>query len=411
MRLGLRFVFFLGFFIFLSMTCHIGGELMGSAIVKPATVVEKEKDYIGELIECRKEERLTQLLEKYEKHYRFNGSVLVAYKGQVLVDRPIGYSDFAEKQPMTSQSHFQLASVSKQFTAAAIMLLKQQGKLEFDDEVKKHIPQWPYPGMTIRHLLSHTSGLSNYMWLVEHKWKKGHAPYNHEVVGMLIQHNMPLNFVPGRYHSYSNTGYVVLAYIVEKVSGKYFADFLDENIFKPLGMKNTFAYSQTINRKNQEKIAGYQGTRRGYRKIDETINDGCQGDKGIYSTANDLYKWDQALYAGKLISPEILDEAFTMTTLRNKRKVPYGFGFRIIEKDDQKTVYHHGLWNGFRTTLIRYVSNDCTIIVLNNTNSDAKHMIVKDIEKILLGEEDIPADELSKSALVSAEDADAEEGN
>src|SRR5690349_12013482 len=121
MRLGLRFLFFLGFFIFLSMTCHIGGELMGSAIVKPSVVVKKEKDYIGELIECRKEERLTQLLEKYEKYYRFNGNVLVAYKGQVLIDDAIGYSDFAEKQPLTTQSHFQLASVSKQFTSAAIM--------------------------------------------------------------------------------------------------------------------------------------------------------------------------------------------------------------------------------------------------------------------------------------------------
>lgn len=401
MRLGFRFLFFLGFFVFLSMTCQISGELMGSAVVKPSFVVKQEKDYIGELIECSKEERLQNLLDRYAKYYRFNGSVLVSWKGQVLCDRAMGYCDFTEKQPLTSQSHFQLASVSKQFTAAAIMLLHQQGKLEFDDEVKKYIPQWPYAGMTIRHLLTHTSGISNYMWLVEHKWKKPHSPYNHEVVAMLIEHNMPLNFVPGRYHSYSNTGYVVLAYLVEKISGNYFADFLDENIFQPLGMKNTFAYSQTINRKNQDKVSGFQPTRRGYRKIDETIHDGCMGDKGIYSTANDLYKWDQALYSGKLISSEVLDEAFTMTTLRNKRKVPYGFGFRIIEKDDSKTVYHHGLWNGFRTSLIRYVSDSCTIIVLNNTGSDAKHMLVKDIEKILLGEENIPAEELSKATLVS----------
>jgi len=404
MRLGLRFLTFLIFFLFLSMTCHITGELMGSAIVKPSSMVEEEKDYVSELIECSKEERLQKLLDRYEKYYRFNGSVLVSWKGQVLCDRAMGFADFGTREPLTTQSHFQLASVSKQFTAMAIMLLKKEGKLDFDDEVKKYIPQWPYPGMTIRHLLTHTSGLSNYMWLVEHEWKSPYAPYNHEVVALLVKHQLPLNFVPGRYHSYSNTGYVVLAYLVEKISGKFFADFLDENIFQPLGMKNTFAYSQTINRKNKEKIFGYQPTRRGFRKIDETVHDGCLGDKGIYSTAEDLYKWDQALYTETLVPHDLMNEAFTMTTLRNKRKVPYGFGFRILENenDGSKTVYHHGLWNGFRTSLIRYVSDTCTVIVLNNTNSDAKHLIVKDIERILLGEENIPAEELSKAALMSA---------
>jgi CubicO group peptidase (beta-lactamase class C family) len=256
MRLGFRFLLFLGFFTFLTMTCHIGGELMGRAIVKPPKMIDHEKEYVNNLIECSKEERLQNLIDRYEKYYHFNGSVLVSWKGQVICDKTMGYADFATKDPLTSQSHFQLASVSKQFTAMAIMMLKQRGLLDFDDEVRKYIPQWPYPGMTIRHLLTHTSGLSNYMYYVEHQWNSPVAPYNHEVVAMLIKNKTALNFVPGRYHAYCNTGYVVLAYIVEKVSGEFFADFLDENIFKPLGMKNTFAYSATINRKNQDKLSG-----------------------------------------------------------------------------------------------------------------------------------------------------------
>ncbi len=404
MRLGLRFIFFLGAFLCLSTTVHISGALMGHDVVKPSFLINEQHNYIDDLVVCSKDERLEKLMEKYEKYYRFNGSVLVSYKGRVICSRSMGYSDFSSKQPLAPETPFQLASVSKQFTALAIMMLKEQGKLDFDDEVKKHIPQWPYAGMTIRHLLTHTSGLYNYMWLVENKWDKEYAPYNHEVVAMLIKNDMPLNFVPGRYFSYCNTGYVVLAYLVERISGQFFADFLHDNIFEPLGMSNSFAYSQSMNRRNSDKVSGYQKTRRGFRLINETINDGCIGDKGIYSTADDLYKWDQALYSNTLVSKKTMDEAFTMATLRNKRQVSYGFGFRIVDKENSKMVYHHGLWNGFRTSIVRYVDDESTIIVLNNTNSDAKHILVRDIERILLSEEDIPAEELAKASLIGTED-------
>ncbi len=404
MRLGIRFLFFLGFFVCLSFSFHYSGELMGHNVIKPSYFVQQEENYIENLVQCRKEERLDHLMERYERYYRFNGSVLVSWKGEIVCNKTMGFSDFENKERISHNSHFQLASVSKQFTAAAIMLLKQEGKLDFDDEVKTYIPQWPYAGMTIRHLLNHTAGLPNYMWLLEHKWDSDRAPYNHEVIAMLMKHHLPLNFVPGRYHSYSNTGYVVLAYLVEKISSEFFADFLYNKFFEPLGMKNTFAYSSAINRRNMDKVPGYQRTRRGYHMINETIHDGCMGDKGIYSTAEDLYLWDQALYSGKIISDEVLEEAFSMTELRNKRKVPYGFGFRIIEKEESKTVYHHGLWNGFRTSFVRYTTDSSTIIVLNNTNSEAKYMLVKDIEKILLSEENISSDELARASILTEEE-------
>lgn len=404
MRVGLKFAFFLIVFLCLSMTFHISGALMGHDLVKPSFLIGEQQNYLDDLVVCSKEQRLEKLMERYEKYYRFNGSVLVSWKGRVICNRTMGYANFDTKEPLTSVSPFQLASVSKQFTAVAIMMLKEQGKLDFDDEVKKYIPQWPYPGMTIRHLLTHTSGLSNYMWQLEHEWQKEYAPYNHEVVAMIIKNPKPLNFVPNRYHAYCNTGYVVLAYLVERISGQFFADFLHENIFQPLGMTHTFAYSATMDRRNRGKISGYQASRRGYRAIPETIHDGCIGDKGIYSTAEDLYKWDQALYAGGVVSPRLLKEAFTKATLRNKRQVSYGFGFRIAEDNGSKLVYHHGLWNGFRTSVARYLSDSSTIIVLNNTNSNAKHMIVRDIEKILLSEEVIPSEELAKASLIGSEE-------
>jgi len=386
------------------MTVHISGTLMGHDVVKPSFLVSKEQNYLDDFVVCSKDTRLEKLLERYEKVYRFNGSVLVSWHGRVICEKTMGYADFNTKQPLTPDMPFQLASVSKQFTAVAIMMLHQECKLNFDDEVRKYIPQWPYPGMTIRHLLTHTSGLPNYMWLVEHKWDREYAPYNHEVVAMLIKNNVPLNFVPGRYHSYCNTGYVVLAYLVERITGQYFADFLRDNIFKPLGMNNTFAYSQSVCRDNHEKLSGFMRTRRGFRAIEETINDGCIGDKGIYSTAADLYKWDQSLYSGTLVSKQLLEEAFTKATLRNKRQVSYGFGFRIAEENEGKSVYHHGLWNGFRTSIVRYLNEECTIIVLNNTSSDAKHMLVRDIETILLSEEDMPSESLAKASLIGSED-------
>ncbi|GIV33003.1 MAG: hypothetical protein KatS3mg031_0538 [Chitinophagales bacterium] len=404
MRLGFRFVFFLILFVCLSFPFHYSGELLGHDILKNPAVQQLEENYIEQLVQCKKEDRLQQLLERYRRYYRFNGSVLAVWKGNIVCNTTMGYADFSTREPLTTHMPFQLASVSKQFTAAAIMLLKQQGKLNFDDEIRKYIPRWPYAGMTIRHLLNHTAGLPNYMWLLEHKWSGDRAPYNHEVVAMLIKHHLPLNFVPGKYHAYSNTGYVVLAYLVEKISGEFFADFLHNHFFEPLGMKNTFAYSSAINRRNRAKVAGYMRTKKGYRVIDETVHDGCMGDKGIYSTAEDLYLWDQALYSGRIIKPEILEEAFTMCTLKNKRRVPYGFGFRLIDRGDSKTVYHHGLWNGFRTSFVRYVTDSCTIIVLNNTNSDAKYMLVKEIEKILLSEEDVPADDLVKASVLADEE-------
>lgn len=414
MRLGIRFFFFLAFLLCFSVTCNRSNHLLKGSVFSgavPETTLEAKAilaSYEQKLEEqqkalCRKEAKIDSIVQRYYKYFGFQGNVLVADKGAVIYDRSFGYADFNTKEPLTNESAFQLASVSKQFTAMGIMMLKQEGKLDFDDDVRKYIPKWPYEGMTIRHLLNHTSGLQNYMWLLEHKWKKDRAPYNHEVIAMMIKHELPLNFTPGKYFSYANTGYVVLAYIIERASGQFYGEYLKEHIFDPLGMKHTFAYSSVITRFNKEKLTGYRKRWRGYRTIPETVHDGCLGDKGIYSTAEDLFLWDQALYTEQLVSKEILKEAFTKAELRNKRKVNYGFGFRIKEDNGDKIIYHHGLWNGFRTSIIRNIDDTTTIIVLNHTNSSAKQPLVRKLEKLMNKEPE------QQGVLLAAVDTDPEE--
>ncbi len=177
---------------------------------------------------------------------------------------------------------------------------------------------------------------------------------------------------------------MVLALIVERVSGMPFADFLEKNIFAPLGMEHSFVYSKLQNTDSlNEKLQGYR-RRRVFFPLPETQHDGAVGDKGVYSTAADLYKWDQALYTDQLVSKESLQKAFSPGTLKNGQEIPYGFGFRIrknIEKD--WVVYHNGLWNGFRTGITRYLDDRHTIIILEHTNCKGKDIILKKIERVI----------------------------
>jgi len=170
---------------------------------------------------------------------------------------------------------------------------------------------------------------------------------------------------------------------VEVVSGKPFPEFLEERVFEPLGMKNTFVYSRALNGQYPEKLQGYYRRWRRYNEIKETVHDGVVGDKGVYSTAEDLFKWDQALYDDKLISAESRKRAFTPVKVRSRWEYPYGYGFRLKTVDGKKVVYHTGLWQGFRSNLMRYVEDKNTIIVLNHTNANVNSVMIKRIENIL----------------------------
>ena len=329
---------------------------------------------------------LDSLMKVYTKRFRFHGNVLVSYNRMLSYSKAFGTGDFENNIPLQIDSRFQLASVSKQFTAAAIMLLKERGKLSYDDTVSTIISEFPYERVTIKQLLHHTAGMPNYMWLLEHKWDQGEKAYNDDIVRLMDKHNTHLYFTPGYRYDYSNTGYAVLALIAEKVTGVRFGQFMKENFFEPLDMHNTFVYSNALNRDYPDRLQGYYRRWRRYNSIEETVHDGIVGDKNVYSTINDLYKWDQALYDGKIISEQTLSEAFTPLKVRGKWEYPYGYGFRIKTVNNKKVVYHTGLWEGFRTSFMRYVEDKNTIIILNHTNINVNSILVKKIENLLNNE-------------------------
>lgn len=327
-------------------------DLFGAAKVKEEFVSQSAKKEIDKIFYREKAQKIDSIMQIRAKKNYFNGNVLVAYKGNCIYNESFGYADMLRRSKLKKDDIFQLASVSKQFTAMAIMMLKEQNKLAYDDTVTKYIPEFPYPRITVRMLLNHTSGLPNYMWLVEHHWKGKKAPYNNDIVKMMAEHKLALYFTPGRRWDYSNTGYIILASIVEQITKVEFADFMKNNVFEPLQMNNSFVYSRSLSNAKKDRLIGYYYRSKRYRMIPETVNDGAVGDKGVYSTTEDLFKWDQALYNNTLVSYETLEEAISTFKLRNKYEIPYGFGFRIRTRNNKKVAYHHGKWNGFRTSIL-----------------------------------------------------------
>ncbi|CAN5917562.1 hypothetical protein BH24BAC1_BH24BAC1_16150 [soil metagenome] len=311
----------------------------------------------------------------------FNGTVLVTKYDQVIYQGAFGYADFSRKDTLTTQTAFQLASVSKPFTAMAIMMLKEEGELNYEDSVQQYVPSFPYPGMTIRALLTHRSGIPNYTHFSDKLWPDRIMPLtNEDVLHLMTEHQPKIHFRPNARFEYSNTGYAVLAAIVEKVSGMPFANFLQERIFEPLQMTHTFTFRPEETHL-KEKVAG--GHLVGKRKRAPDYLDAVLGDKGVYSTVEDLYKWDQALYTQKLVKKETLAEAFTGPGLLNRKNEDYGFGWRLRQVESGDTVvYHGGLWHGYNTYLLRNPKDHSAIIVLSNlTNGSLNYM--KDLRNFL----------------------------
>lgn len=308
--------------------------------------------------------QLDSIFDFLHKRKGFNGTVLLTKYDKIIFKGAFGYKDLAQKQPLEIETAFQLASVSKQFTAMAIMMLKEQGKLDYDDFIEQFIPNFPYSGITIRQLLSHRSGLSNYTYFSDELWPDLGKPItNEDVIAIMAQHQPKVYFQPNLKFAYSNTGYFLLASIVERTAGMPFATFLQQNIFGPLEMTNTFTFGDPF---PSENVA--TGHTRNRRKRKPDYLDSVLGDKGMYSTVEDLYKWDQALYTSKLVSTETLEEALTGFDQKEKLgREDYGFGWRIKAlKNGDIITYHAGLWHGYNTYMLRNPKDHSSIIILSN---------------------------------------------
>jgi CubicO group peptidase (beta-lactamase class C family) len=325
--------------------------------------------------------QLDSIFSYLHKKKGFNGTVLVTKYDQVMYKGAFGYADFYRKDTLSTQTAFQLASVSKQFTAMAIMMLKEQGRLHYDEPVQQYIPAFPYKGITIRALLTHRSGLSNYTYFSDKLWPDRKLfMTNEDVLSLMAAHQPKVYYQPNTHFDYSNTGYALLASIVAQASGMPFATFMKKHIFEPLQMTHTFTFSKDATVSRGKVAIGHTG---GKRKRTPDYLDTVLGDKGVYSTVEDLYKWDQALYTQKLVKRETLEEAFTGSRLKKKKDEDYGFGWRIRQLECGDTVvYHAGLWHGYTSYLMRNPKDHSALIVLSNLpNGSLKHL--KEIQHFL----------------------------
>ncbi|MDB4036942.1 beta-lactamase family protein [Polaribacter sp.] len=386
------FLCFLGVFSFIANTSSTKDTIVETEQLLPEKLEEVPVNLVVHYPKKATKEvrsKLDALLKRIHKRHDFHGAVLVAKNKKIVYQNQIGTADFKKKTLLNKESVFQLASVSKQFTAAAIMLLQQRNQLKLTDTVNTYFPNFPYKAVTIKTLLNHTGGLPNYFWIAEHKWQQKKAPSNKEMMELLTTSNVQRFFKPGRNFDYSNTGYFVLASIVEKISGTSFSSFLKQNIFEPLQMNHSFVYSFENDTIRENQLDGYR-LHRGWRhvKIPSTVNDAIVGDKNVYTTAEDLFKWTQGLNSGNLLSKESLALMFTKGETIYGRKVPYGFGFRIDTKE-KNSIYHYGKWNGFSTGLTTYLEDDLIIIVLEHTSYNALKSLNRKIKNIVTKNFDI----------------------
>ena len=380
-----KYLLFLGLFVLHSFS--VSTSIREKDYVKAALENENKVvslDYYPEDETALVSKKLDSAFSRFNKRFDFHGSVLVAKKGRILFQNNYGYADFKKRTPIENSSVFQLASVSKQFTAAAVLILEERDLLDLDDLVTVYYPDFPYEKATIRQLLNHTAGLPKYFWLAEHKWEGEEAPDNAQMMALISEEKLNPFFSPGAAFDYSNTGYFVLSAIVEKVSGKEFGQFLHEEIFQPLGMEQTYVYRFGIDEIREDQLDGYRIYRRRYHlPIEGTVNDAVVGDKNVYSTTEDMYRWIQGLNSGKLLKEESVQKMYTNGLTRRNREVPYGFGFRLKEEDGQKVIYHNGRWNGFSTSVVQYPEDELVVITLEHSSYNSMKYLNKQVRTLV----------------------------
>lgn len=325
-------------------------------------------------------ESVNSALTRLHEQAMFNGVVLIAQEGKPLYKKAFGIANRQTQEALTPNSSFNLASVSKQFVAMMTMILKEQGKLQFEDKVKKYLPTFPYDKITIRQLLTHTSGLPEYFDLATKYTNTLDTLNNEKVLSLLADLRPALEFESGSEWQYCNTGYVLLASIIEKVSTMKIEVFFDKYITQPLHLTNTFVYYLNIKSPLSLKTQRVYGFERqnGQNSLNDLMRfDGVVGDGNIYSSAEDLLMWEQALYTDKLVSKTTLQEAFTPVKLKSGKTHNYGFGWGISE--DKRTFVHTGSWVGFFNIIKRNIDKKNTLIILSNATNKSSIEIVNAI--------------------------------
>jgi CubicO group peptidase (beta-lactamase class C family) len=322
--------------------------------------------------------RMEQVVQSYVSNKQFMGSVLVAHGDDILFNKGYGFANIEWEIPNASSTKFRLGSITKQFTAASILLLEQRGKLSVDDPIKKHIPSAPaaWDKITIFNLLTHTSGIPNFTSFRDYRSLEPFPSTPEALVSRFV--DKPLDFQTGEKWSYSNSGYILLGYLIETISGESYQKFIQGNIFSPLGMKDS-GYDSNF-AIIPHRAAGYAATQSGLINagfIDMSIP---YSAGGLYSTTEDLLRWERGLFGGKLLSPASLQK---MTT---PFKNNYAFGLQVHMVNGHKVIDHGGGIEGFNTMLAYYPEDKLTVVVLGNLSGQAPENIALKLAAVAQGE-------------------------
>lgn len=305
--------------------------------------------------------------DKYLARSCFNGGVIVAKNGRVVYEKYKGEAEAGSGIPFDKETSIHIASVSKTFTAMAVLKLFEEGRLGLDDSLGVFFPGFPYPGVTVKTLLNHRSGLPNYLSFMEKiGWDPGVFIRNEDILRVLMERKSQLeNIAPANRHfSYCNTNYALLALIVEKVSGISYAGFMQKTFFTPLGMRNSFVFNSA------DSARAHGSYECSGRRIADNYQDRVYGDKNVYSTPEDLLLWDRALRSGLLFSEETLKMAYTAYSNEKPGQRNYGLGWRMyLLPGGKKIIYHNGWWHGNNASFIRLLDENATIIVLGSRYS------------------------------------------
>ena len=337
---------------------------------KPVALPVQPSDSLPDLtVSLRKEDSLTAyrldtFYSNLHERNKFNGCVLIAQGGRVLYKKAFGWVDGKKKDPLKTDHAFNLASVTKPLTATAILKLKEKKLLRYEDEVGKYILSFPYKGVTIKDLLTHRSGLPNYLYFCEKEWLYPDSALSNSALMNLFEQCKPEAYAPPNTRfSYNNSNYAILAVIVEKVSGKTFSDYMDQEVFRPLGMNRSWVGGSMVPARPYQ-LDCYKST---WEKINLDFADGVAGDKGIFSTVEDLYRFDRALYGEKFLKKETITESYIPNSFEKPGRKNYGLGWRLITEGKQAVfAFHNGWWHGFNTVFARRLADQTVIIVLSN---------------------------------------------
>ncbi|HEY6413666.1 MAG TPA: serine hydrolase [Edaphobacter sp.] len=321
--------------------------------------------------------RMQQVIHSYVANKSFMGSVLVAKDGKLLINQGYGDADLEWNVPNTPDTKFRLGSLTKQFTAASILLLEERGKLKIEDPVSKYFPDPPaaWEKITIYNLLTHTSGIPNFTNFPDYRTSEWKDTTPAELVARF--RDKPLEFEPGTKFDYSNSGYILLGFLIEKITGQTYGDFLQQNIFTALGMADSGMDNNTVIL--AKRAQGYSPSPKGVQHAGYTSMTIPFSAGAIYSTTGDLLKWEQGLFGGKVINEASLKK---MTT---PFKDGYAFGLAISDNNGHKMISHAGGIEGFNTSLNYYPEEKLTVVVLANLNGDAGG-IAANVGKVALGQ-------------------------